>query len=318
MSNQASLPPDAINPSISRPASEDAAAISAKLSPKVAILNAAIVSLEYARQYLDKFLYWPDYILATHYHASVLALTKSKDNWNEAETCFKDVESWLQPADKHRRFDEARKRIRAEAMYNRAILLQRKGQTAEAKKQFQSVLRVMGEKRNEPPRGVRFATEFALLMLIARDLPAPAQEAMPVGAVSAVQPSSLERMPTLGNEWQAAAVPFLANSRNELQRLEGDLDSAESELFRLESELNATKPKLASTKKGQRQAAAYPKEVSDIESKCDDAKARITKASKDLAILRMMEATVDKLYRDLSSNPRPSGSGPFLQGPAVG
>jgi tetratricopeptide (TPR) repeat protein len=298
MSSEPPISPDAIEPSVSQSVGTDAAASPARLSPKRAILNAAIVSLEYARQYLDKFLYWPDYILATQYYANVLALTESSENWNDAENRFKDVESWLQPGGKHRRFDEARKRIRAEAMYNRAVLLQRRGQTAEAKEQFQSVLKAIGEKREEPPRGVRFATEFALLMLAARDLGfVPAQEAAQVGQANTIQQISPERRDdVLTTEWQASAVPFLRNSRSELQLLEGDLDSAERDLSHLESKLEAIRTKLASTRKGKgSQATDYAKQYSEIESKRDDARARITKASKDLAVLRMMEAIVDKL-----------------------
>jgi hypothetical protein len=182
-------------------------------------------------------------------------------------------------------------------MYNRAVLLQRRGRTAEAKKQFQSVLQVIVEKRREPPRGVRFATEFALLMLVARDLGfVPAQEAAQVGQANTIQQISPERRDELTTEWQASAVPFLRNSRSELQLLEGDLDSAERDLSHLESKLEAIRTKLASTRKGKgSQATDCAKQCSAIESKRDDARARITKASKDLAVLRMMEAIVDKL-----------------------
>jgi hypothetical protein len=303
MSSQSPILPDPIEPSTPRSFGADTAASPTKLSPKKAILNAAIVSLEYAMQYLDKFLHWPDYILATHYYANVLALTESSDNWNDAENRFKDVESWLQPGGKYRRFDEARKRIRAEAMYNRAVLLQRRGRTEEAKKQYQSVLEVIGEKREEPPKGVRFATEFALLMLIARDLGFVSAEASAqAGQANAIQPTSVGRWDKLTTEWQATAVPFLSNSRIELQTLETDLDSAEKDVSRLESKLEELRTKMTRKGKG-RQASDYAAQYSENESKLDDARSRITKASKDLAVLRMMEAIVGGLQHALDHPP---------------
>jgi hypothetical protein len=309
MTTMSPPPPDASRPSIPSAPDSDTAPSSAKLSPRKAILNAAIVSLEYARQYLDKFTSWPDYILATHYHASVLALTDSRGNWDDAERCFKDVESWLQPSNKQRRYDEARKRIRAEAMYNRAVLLQRKGQTRLAKEQFRSVLRAIGDNLDEPPKGVRFATKFALLMLITGELSLAAAQDGSVGRFDQVIPPSNPEWIAQLSDWRAIAIPFLANCESECQRLENEVDRAERDLASLETKLKPIKSHIVSTSNAERsQVKDDVKQGSDIESKYNDARTRITKASKDLAILRMMRDTTENLQKVLSSKGQLPGS----------
>jgi hypothetical protein len=91
--------------------------------------------------------------------------------------------------------------------------------------------------------------------------------------------------------------------------LEGELDSAEIELNHLESKLEAIDLKLASIKKGKgREATDYLKQSSDLESKRDDTRARITKATKDLAILRMMDATVYGVLQQVVSSDRTSST----------
>jgi tetratricopeptide (TPR) repeat protein len=299
----ASLQPDAAKPQWE---GSDAEFSTAKLSPKRSILNAAIVSLEYARQYLDKFLHWPDYILATHYYANVLAVTDSQENRNEAERCFKDVESWLQPGGKGRQFDEARKRIRAEAIYNRAVLLEKRGHNEEAKQLFESVLTLIGDNRQQPPRGVRFATEFALVMLIARDLgyaPVHKSTLMHQGAQS--QPDNAEQIRKLRSDLQVAARSFLHYSGTEIEQLESKVDLADGDASDLESELDKIERRSDAVRKDKSRAVPeYARQVSKTYTRLNEARARITKASKDLAILRTMEAVVSELQHELfpSSN----------------
>jgi hypothetical protein len=266
--------------------------------PRAAILNAAIVCLDYARQYLDKFTYWPDYILATHYHANVLALTGCEKNRSDAERSFKDVEFWLDPGDRgHEIGGDARKRIRAEAMYNRAVLMQRRGEDGKAEEQFEAVLQVVGEDREQPPKGIRFAAEFALLMLVGKQV---------LGVVSGMgstqsiglHPPSSERVSMLGQ----AIVPFLGNCKRELQLLESKIASAETEIKSLEAQILDRKK--SSKRKGDRYESM--KQDSALQRMLENAKAKITKASKDSAIIRMMISTVQKLRQDLPPTSVPS------------
>jgi hypothetical protein len=259
--------------------------------PRAAILNAAIVCLDYAKQYLDKFTYWPDYILATHYHANVLALTGSAENRSDAERSFKDVEFWLDPGDRgHEIGGDARKRIRAEAMYNRAVLLQLRGENGKAREQFQSVLKVVGQDREKPPKGVRFATEFALLMLAGREIIASVSGVGPTQRIES-QPSSPEQISKLDQ----AIVPFLENCRRELRTLESNIGSAEMEVKSLEG--SVIKREQSSKKKGDQNESA--KRDSALQGKFENAQAKITKASKDSAIMRVMFNTAQKLQQSL-------------------
>jgi hypothetical protein len=147
--------------------------------PRKAILHAAIACLEYAKQYLDKFTYWPDYILATHYQANILALTSKQENWDDAENHFKDVVFWLEPGEQRSAEEEARRRIRMEAMYNRAVLLERRGLTNEARTQFEALRTLINGNQDRTPKGVRLATEFALLMLTAKEFRFGATDQIP-------------------------------------------------------------------------------------------------------------------------------------------
>jgi len=291
MSPQPPSPPDRNNPRVLDTEDRKSAASPDQRRPRTAILNAAIVCLDYAKQYLDKFVYWPDYILATHYHASVLALTGSEENRRDAERYFKDVEFWLHPADKDRQIGEdARRRIRAEAMYNRAVLLQHRGEHGKAKDQFESVLNVIGRDREKPPKGVRLAAEFALVMLEGRGAGAGDVSGKESSEARVSQPLTADQTPSLTR----AAVPFLENCRRELQLLQSNLLSAEREVKSLEGQ--AAERRRVSKKKGERGRGAS--EDSAIRAKLENAKARITKASKDAAIVRMMIATAEKLTKN--------------------
>jgi hypothetical protein len=261
-----------------------------QVRPRTAILNAAIVCLDYAKQYLDKFRYWPDYILATHYHANVLALTGSAKNRIDAERSFKDVELWLDPGDRgHEIGGDARKRIRAEAMYNRAILLQMRGENGEAKEQFESVLKVVGQDGEKTPKGVRFAAEFALLMLAGREALGKVSGVGPMPRVES-RPSTPEQISTLDQE----IGYFLENCTRELRTLESNIDSAEMAVKSLDSyPWEKTSPK---KKENQGESA---KRDSALQRKLENAQAKITKASKDSAIMRMMFNTAQKLRQSL-------------------
>jgi hypothetical protein len=273
---------------------------SGKDDPKNAILSAAIVCLEYAKQYLDKFTYWPDYILATHYHANILALTSSKDNLSDAEKYFKDVEFWLEPSRQKGPADQARRRIRFEAMYNRAVLTERKGQTEEARRQFLAVREALNSNKEDAPKGILFATEFALLMLTARELGF-------VRVMEKTSPGNLNpgagRGPELRNDWKERSTPFLVNCNAEMERLRQGVTSAENELDRLlVSEQRQSSLDAGLKRKDQRgHSSANARQHSNIESKRDAARAKITKASKDLAILRMMVDKMDKLQKAFPS-----------------
>lgn len=259
--------------------------------PRAAILNAAIVCLDYARQYLDKFTYWPDYILATHYHANVLALTGYEENRSDAERSFKDVEFWLDPGDRgYETGGDARKRIRAEAMYNRAVLLQRRGEGGKAKEQFEAVLKVVGQDREKPPKGVRVATEFALVMLEGREI---------LGGVSGggvaqpieSRPPNPERISRLDK----AIVLFLQSCTRELRLLESNIASAETEVKSLEAQVLDRQK--SSKKKTNRDEMA--KQDSALQRMLESAEAKITKSSKDSAIIRMMINTTKNLLENL-------------------
>jgi hypothetical protein len=246
-----------------------------KLSPRKALLNAAIVSLEYARQYLDKFLHWPDYILATHYYANVLALTDKKENKKEAERFFRDVESWLEPAGKPRPFDEARKRIRAEAIYNRAVLLLNEGNNAEeARRQLQSVINLVGESADQPLRGVRFAAEFVLLLL---DLEKQGQTTVDRPIAGA------------GKDVGESYLDFSRKLELEIKSVEDDMDSAVAQERSLEAQIDEARM-ASSIQVKSLDAPKRAKYASDIAKRLAEVRASITKASKDLAILRMMES----------------------------
>jgi hypothetical protein len=257
--------------------------------------------LDHAKQYLDKFTYWPDYILATHYHANVLALTGSQENRSDAERSFKEVEFWLNPGDRgHEIGGDARKRIRAEAMYNRAVLLQLRGEGGKAKEQFESVLKVVGQDREKPPKGVRFAAEFALLMLAGREVLGGVSGLGPTQPIES-QPSSLERISKLDE----GIIPFLENCTRELRTLDSNIASAEIEVKSLEAQVS--KREKSSKRKGDRDEC--PKPDSALQGKLENAEARITKASKDSAIMRMMINAAQKL-KDLPPTGTPSQIAP--------
>jgi hypothetical protein len=309
MSNQPPFLPDMRESPVGGSRERESSAGSDKRRPRTAILHAAIICLDYAKQYLDKFTYWPDYILATHYHANVLALTGSEGNRRDAERSFKDVEFWLNPGDTGRQFGEdARKRIRAEAMYNRAVLLQRRGENGKAKGQFESVLKFIGPDRKLPPKGVRFATEFALLMLLGREFALVGGESKETsGPSNEPQQTSLEQVSKL----KLIVVSFLDNCRRGLEILEGDIASGEREVRSLEYQLTEKQRETqASKKKGTRDPSA--KQDSAIQTKLDKARARITKASKDSAIMRTMIDTAEKLEQALLSKGPPSGTAPRI------
>jgi hypothetical protein len=303
MSSKQSLPPDATKLS-SDPESSGAPRSPAELSPRTAILNAAIVSLEYAKQYLDKFTHWPDYILATHYQASVLALTGRRKNLEQAERCFQEVEDWLRPTKTQLKYDEARKRIRAEAMYNRAVLLQFKGETERAKDQFNSVLNLVGRESEEPPKGVRFATEFALLVLVAGQLRlASSRENVSGRMGDGPLPNDPNRTASLEMEWQALALSFLANCTRQLQELERELNAAEAERASADAKFKVGgRDQVPTAKGGWNQPSDRGKRGSDIGPDRGDPQIRITKASKDLAIVRMMEDTAKKFQKEFVAN----------------
>lgn len=307
MSNQPPFSPDMVVPPAagSRVSKErECSTGSDKRRPRTAILHAAIICLDYAKQYLDKFAYWPDYILATHYHANVLALTGSEGNRRDAEKSFKDVEFWLDAGDTGRQFGEdARKRIRAEARYNRAVLLQRRGENGKAKVQFESVLKFIGEDRKQPPKGVRFGTEFALIMLLGREIGLVGGESkVPQVPVIEPQATSSEQISKL----KQIVVPFLDNCRRELELLEGNIASGERDVRSLDSQLaGKDKETVASKKRGRDQSETQD---STIQAKLDKARATITKASKDSAIMRMMIDTAEKLQRALLPKSPPSGT----------
>ena len=254
------------------------------IEPKNAILSAAIICLEYAKQYLDKFTYWPDYILATHYHANILALTK---NWKDAEKYFRDVEFWLAPDGRHGSADDARRRIRVEAMYNRAVLTERRGETVEARKQFEAVREILGGNKVDGPKGVRFATEFALLMLTARELGfARAAQQISVGNAN----RSPEQKAQLRSDWKTRIISFLADCDAEIRRLRQELAVAKTDLDQLVVSQPRGKDDEPSptVKNSHNNPGAKAKRSADLDLRRKSAMARITKATKDLAILRMM------------------------------
>lgn len=96
-------------------------------TPENALLKAAKDNFDFARQYLDKYLYWPDYILATHYRAFAMALLDESD----ARENFQKVDDWLNERTETglATTDEpipdvarSRLRLRYEAHYNSAFL----------------------------------------------------------------------------------------------------------------------------------------------------------------------------------------------------
>jgi hypothetical protein len=212
--------------------------------------------------------------LATHYYANVLALTATEENKKEAQRRFKDVESWLQPAGKPRPFDEARKRIRAEATYNRAVLLLNEGNTQEARKQLQSVIQLVGESGDQPPRGVRFAAEFVLLLLDPEE-----QGQTPVD-----QPNA-----GAGKDVGELYLDFRRKLELEIKSVEENMDSAVAQERSLEDQIEEAR--MSSSMQGKSlDAPKRAKYASDIAKRLAEVRASITKASKDLAILRMMES----------------------------
>jgi hypothetical protein len=291
MSSQPPILPDAGKPDVPAAGEREPATGADKRRPRTAILNAAIICLDYAKQYLDKFTYWPDYILATHYHANVLALTGSERNRRDAERYFKDVEFWLDPGDRGRHIGgDARRRIRAEAMYNRAVLLQRRGENGKAKEQLESVLKVIGTDRKQPPKGVRFATEFALVMLTGSEVGFVGGESK-VQPVPAIEPQSTSL--SQASKFKQSVVPFLDNCRRELEFLEGEIASGEQDVKSLEHQLTENQKDAEASKKKVRDQSAI--RDSAIQAKLEKARVTITKASKDSAIMRMMIDTSERL-----------------------
>ena len=155
--------------------------------PRVAILRAAQHDLNYAKQYLDKFDNWPDYVLATYYHACVSALSPNKQDWNIAKAEFAEVKLWLEAGasisdeewdaldGKQRAVISARRRIRAEAMFNRAVLLgMDEGTRSEAVWDFEELIEYIDSSFNGSLKsatsglGIRIAAEVALLDLESR------------------------------------------------------------------------------------------------------------------------------------------------------
>jgi len=137
--------------------------------PKLALIRAAVTNLNYARQYLDKFLHWADYILVTHYRAFASAMTHEKDSRVIAAADFHLVDSWLSVDEGNKGPSAAaRRRLRAEAIYNRSVLLASPplSEFDEAEKGYRRVLLLTGA--DADTEGLRIATTFGLAMLQAQ------------------------------------------------------------------------------------------------------------------------------------------------------
>jgi hypothetical protein len=254
------------------------------LSPRIAILNAALVSLQYARQYLDKFLHWPDYILATYYYATVLALTTSEQNKDEAEQLFKDVEGWLQPTSNLRVYDDARRRIRLEAIYNRAIVLATAGRTSEARQSLTSLLTLVEEDSAMAPKGIRYATEFALISLDGQViLQQPSQEA--VASQSERDVSSFG-----GTDDQRLQL---------LRRSEYFIQELQTEMLQVERNVASSDQVFAEEAKRHQNEGRDDPRIHRKTRRIKEEESVLTKASKDLVILRSMHAKVNELRERL-------------------
>lgn len=134
--------------------------------PKLALIRAAVTNLNYARQYLDKFLHWADYILVTHYRAFASAMSDGKDSRDIAALDFHLVDLWLSVDEANSSpTGVARRRLRAEAIYNRSVLLASPGLSdfQKAEEGYNQVLRVIGQ--SEETKGLRIAAKFGLVIL---------------------------------------------------------------------------------------------------------------------------------------------------------
>jgi hypothetical protein len=261
--------------------------------PREALLNAAIVNLDFARQYLDKFLNWFDYLVATHYNAVALSLRPASRA--RAQECFEEVASSLN-RDGLPQQGAVNGRIRSEAIYNRGVLMMCSGDLAGAKIEFQRLFRSIGfAVGDEAPRGVRFAAEFAVILIEqSKSTAAPSPEFAPKREL------------------------FLEQVRAEITRIETEIATAESLVSGLEPKVESLERAAAKDNRDEKKTTA---ELAQARKRLKDAQSALTKLSKDRAILRSMRkrlgAAHDTEPSADSSNPTtPPPTSPDAPSPA--
>ncbi|HXM41099.1 MAG TPA: hypothetical protein VN924_07590 [Bryobacteraceae bacterium] len=193
-----------------------AAPVTPQADPKEAILGAAIENLTYAREYLDRFDNWRDYLIATHYQAVGLALRNAEKTLESAADAFRSVSTSISDSNP----SAPQRRLKAEAAYNRAVILARtEGRREKGRQGFNDVISAY---REDDFRGLRLAARFGLLVADAQDLcqPAPKQPESPGAALE---------------PWKRAAEDFenlLSNEKRRAKDLEEVLQDASAEAGR--------------------------------------------------------------------------------------
>lgn len=253
-----------------------------------AIVEAAKRDLEYAKQYLDKFENWSDYVLACHYHACVTALCVTEDDKTNREAAaeFEEVARWMKSGDalliqnwncldeKHRKIIAARQRVCAEAMFNQAVLLgnnlQASDQAIGRLEELINYLQVIKDQSSNSMsfNGIRIAAEFAKLELYGRQ-----RDRLSFNEIAGVQSSANQLKEEISQRRDVLSEALMQDERDALkEKTEGSKPSKWRSVFR--------------------SAASDRQDVSKHAKKIDE---RIVTARKDIALLDLLKERIDTL-----------------------